>query len=407
MRRHFYSKVFFFYSLFSVILFVIYVSRTIGNQSYNLSDSEEMLKSTFESKSDASSIYILEWTSPYTEPFAFLGHGHEGFKKRGCRYTNCYITSDRSYLKDITKFDVVIFHGPEINKKKDMANMPAIRSPHQKFVFVSMESSHNYPVCSNKFDNYFNWTWTYRLDSDARLGYIYVTDINGTVIGPKKIMHWLRYEDMLPVDVAFKEKLKTKSKAAAWFVSNCDDQSGRMKIALKIKTELEKYNLQLDIYGKCGPFSCPRFNRSECDRKIAETYYFYLAFENSFSEDYVTEKLLHALQNNAVPVVYGAANYSRFMPNGIYLNAMELGVERLVAKMNNLINNPEIYAEYFRWKNHYEYRFTNEDDSAHNEYCGLCALMNDVAKMKEITVVKKFRQWWDNPDLCKHLDLKF
>lgn len=37
-------------------------------------------------------------------------------------------------------------------------------------------------------------------------------------------------------------------------------------------------------------------------------YYFYFSIENSFSEDYVTEKLLHALKHYAIPVVYGGAN---------------------------------------------------------------------------------------------------
>nr|XP_037877562.1 alpha-(1,3)-fucosyltransferase C-like [Bombyx mori] len=67
---------------------------------------------------------------------------------------------------------------------------------------------------------------------------------------------------------------------------------------------------------------------------IREKYYFYLSFENSFGEDYVTEKLLHALEFDAVPVVYGGANYTRFMPEGIYLNARELGAAALAEKMH-------------------------------------------------------------------------
>lgn len=46
----------------------------------------------------------------------------------------------------------------------------------------------------------------------------------------------------------------------------------------------------------------------ECIDIVEENYYFYLAFENS---DYVTEKLMTALDHYTVPVVLGGANYSR------------------------------------------------------------------------------------------------
>ncbi|RVE51644.1 hypothetical protein evm_003776 [Chilo suppressalis] len=343
--------------------------------------------------------YLLEWTSPITEPFIFLDIGQKGFIRRRCHYTNCFVTANRSLLGDIRQFDVILFHGPEINR--NFKNLPVVRSRRQKFVYASMESSHYYPLCSNKMDNYYNWTWTFRLDSDARWGYILVKDRNGTVIGPNKVMHWMKLEEMQPVEPAFKEKLKSKKKAAAWFVSNCNDISGRKQFGDALKMELKNYKLELDVYGKCGSLSCSLEDENECERKIDEVYYFYLAFENSFSEDYVTEKLLHALKNNAVPVVYGGANYSRFMPEGIYLNARDLGVKKLAAKMNELIQDPDKYAEYFRWKNHYSFHSRNEDDSVHNEYCEFCALLNDETRMNEVTIVEKFRDWWNNPNTCR------
>jgi len=58
--------------------------------------------------------------------------------------------------------------------------------------------------------------------------------------------------------------------------------------------ELSKY-IDVDIYGKCGEFSCDR-NR-DCFSDVAEAdYFFYLSFENSFCDDYVTEKLMNPLR---------------------------------------------------------------------------------------------------------------
>ncbi|CAH2980158.1 unnamed protein product [Chilo suppressalis] len=254
--------------------------------------------------------YILQWTSAQNVPFVYMGVGQEGFTSRKCPFTNCIVTPDKNYLSDITKFDVIAFSGPEVIRLQNK-NLPQVRSEKQKYVFASIESSHYYPICSNSLDGFFNWTWTFRLDSEVRWGYMLIKDSNNNTIGPKKIMHWMKVEEMDRVNDEFKDKLRTKTKAAAWFVSNCFDKSGRMDLAIHLKRELKKYDLELDIYGACGTLTCSRDKQDYCHKMLDKTYYFYLSFENSFSEDYVTEKLLHALQNNVVPVVYGGANYTR------------------------------------------------------------------------------------------------
>lgn len=255
--------------------------------------------------------YILQWTSPKNVPLVFMGEGQKGFIERGCPYTNCYVTGNKRYLDDITKYDVVAFSGPEVIRLSQNS-LPTKRSSHQKYVFASIESSDYYPVCSNKYDGYFNWTWTFRLDSEVRWGYFNIWDKNGNIVGPNKIMHWIKLEDMEPISDGFKKQLRTKTKAAAWFVSNCVSKSKREKYTKDLQKALQKYNLVVDVYGKCGPLKCDRSKEKDCNQMLKEQYYFYLSFENSFSEDYVTEKLLNAVENDAVPIVFGAANYTRY-----------------------------------------------------------------------------------------------
>lgn len=255
--------------------------------------------------------YILLWTSARTVPFVFIGEGQKGFVDRKCPFTNCFVTGNKKYLKDITKYDVIAFAGPEVIRMP-MDQLPIKRSPHQKYAFASIESPDYYPVCSNRFDEYFNWTWTFKLDSDVRWGYMVIRDQNNNVVGPNKEMHWIKQEDMDPVSDEFKERLKSKTKAAAWYVSNCHSKSKRELFVKELQKELTKFDLTVDVYGKCGPLQCSRSKEAECFDLIKEKYYFYLSFENSYSEDYVTEKLLNAVWNDAVPVVYGAGNYSRY-----------------------------------------------------------------------------------------------
>lgn len=255
--------------------------------------------------------YILLWTPARHAPFAYIGEGQKGFISRKCPFTNCFVTGNKKYLSDIRKFDVIAFSGSDVIRMNNN-QLPTSRSPHQKYAFASIESSDYYPVCSDKFDGYFNWTWTFRLDSDVRWGYMVIRDKENNIVGPNKVMHWIKHEDMDPVTDTFKEQLKSKSEAAAWFVSNCHSKRNRENFVKELQKELEKFNLKVDVYGTCGPLKCSRDNESECFDLIKKKYYFYLSFENSFSEDYVTEKLLNAVWNDAVPIVYGSANYSRY-----------------------------------------------------------------------------------------------
>lgn len=321
----FYIKVVFFCIIGGVVLFA-YISlrdfadiKLYGIQSgdvlNSLSAISEVSNRSYPIK------YILQWTRPDTQPFVFMGVGQQGFIDRKCAFTNCFVTSDRNLLSDVTEYDVILFHGPELVYVPILnSQFPKKRSPRQKYVFASMESADYYPICSDRLDGFFNWTWSYKLDSDARWGYLLVKDSNNIVIGPNKIMHWMKLEDMEPMSEEFRKKIKSKSKAAAWFVSNCDGRSGRSKFANQLKKELEKYNLVLDVFGKCGTMKCGLEHNKDCDELVSDTYYFYLAFENSFSEDYVTEKLLRALQNDAVPVVFGGANYTRWVLHIVFCN---------------------------------------------------------------------------------------
>ncbi|XP_047995513.1 alpha-(1,3)-fucosyltransferase C-like [Leguminivora glycinivorella] len=330
-----------------------------------------------------------------------MGEGRQGFIERNCKYTNCYVTGDKNLLGDVSKFDVIAFCGPEVSYTPTVKLKPPKRSPHQKYTFASIESAGNYPICSNRLDNFFNWTWTYRLNSESRWGYLVVRDAENKIIGPNIDMHWMKLEDMDPVSEELVVQLRNKTKVAAWFVSHCGTKNRREKFAEKLQQELKPYNLTIDVYGRCGPLSCK--GTEECFQLIKTDYYFYLSFENSFSKDYVTEKLLHALRYNAIPIVYGGANYTRFMPDGIYLNARELGAKELAKKMKYLIDHPEEYKEFFRWTNHYTYYRTTENVET-DDYCSHCAVLNNEEMVKKTSIYKNFKKWWNDPEHCPDFD---
>lgn len=316
MRAPLLRKIFFCASIVTLLICVLFAFRISLNNPFNtvkvFINSKDSKTGVINKNKNPMYKYILQWTSPRNVPFDSMGIGQQGFTSRNCSYTNCIVTSEKYYLNDITDFDVIAFAGPEIVSFPDIF-LPTRRAHHQKYVFASIESSYNYPICSNRFDGFFNWSWTFRLDSDVRWGYMDIKDSNNKIIGPNEVMHWMDLKDMKPVSEEFKQKLKSKRIAAAWFVSNCFDRSGRFLLAQALEHELKKYNLELNVFGDCGKFACPQSRDEICMKMLGETYFFYLSFENSISKDYVTEKLLKALQTNVVPIVFGGANYTRYV----------------------------------------------------------------------------------------------
>lgn len=68
---------------------------------------------------------------------------------------------------------------------------------------------------------------------------------------------------------------------------------------------------QVDIFGNCGRLACPKNDSRRCISLLEKDYFFYLAMENSFDRDYVTEKFSKSLMNGVVPIVFGGADYNR------------------------------------------------------------------------------------------------
>lgn len=253
------------------------------------------------------SMYYILLATKLHAPFEDMPLEQKPFIDRKCAYQNCFFTNDQSYLDDVTDYEVVLFN--PVGIKRNEVHRPEKRTNHQKYVFYSLEASANYPFKS-EYNDFFNWTWTYKFDSDLVCPYIAIRNYNGELIGPKSEMHWMSPREMIPAARSITRKLRRKRIAAAWFVSHCDAISNRAEYVQELKKELHEFGHTVDIYGWCGNMSC---SDQECNARIENYYYFYLSFENSFCTDYVTEKLLHAVEHFAVPIVMGGANYTRYL----------------------------------------------------------------------------------------------
>lgn len=219
-----------------------------------------------------------------------------------CPVSNCILTENKALFGgDLTQFDAVVFDESHFSKYW----IPVPRASSQLYIFTTIESPYNHPACDLVFDDFFNWTFTYRLDSDLRWKYFVVRNISGDIVAPAENVQWSQSEPTVRREI--KAFWKGRTKAVAWIVSNCD-VDGRNQYLTKLQEHLLSYYLQIDIFGECTKRRC---GISGCEKMLRDNYYFYLAFENSESEDYITEKVLHGYDNYVVPIVYGGANYSR------------------------------------------------------------------------------------------------
>lgn len=258
-------------------------------------------------------IYVLVWEAAYVTPEFYKYSGRQYFIDRKCRFQNCFVTDNRSLLSNIMYYDVILFNSV-ILEQPDL-QLPSARSTHQKYIFMSTEPVAMYPI-SKKYNGFFNFTFTYKLDSDVPWRYFVVRNkTSKKVIAPNKDVTWMDIDDMKPISEDIKRKLRSKNKAAAWYASHCSTVGKREDVIEKLKPALARYSLSLDIYGLCGLVGAPmcQYWNESCHIPIEINHYFYLAFENSMCEDYVTEKILTATEHYAIPIVLGGANYSRFV----------------------------------------------------------------------------------------------
>lgn len=167
---------------------------------------------------------------------------------------------------------------------------------------------------------------TYRLDSDIPFTYGYlqpkvsVTNVLTDVFqllflqdqhyhyppGKDELKPWKTFNRSAFLDYLessegnYLKKLAFKPNKALWVASECDRPSKREEVVA-----LLNQNFTVDVAGKCGTFWCGTRSTWYDQNNCEANYKFYLSLENSFCQDYVTEKLFFRLSQNVIPIVWG------------------------------------------------------------------------------------------------------
>ena len=107
------------------------------------------------------------------------------------------------------------------------------------------------------------------------------------------------------------------------------------------------------------PDPCPKESAPECMIYLMNSYKFYLSFENSLCDDYISEKYWKLYHSNVIfnvnllPITRGATEdqFKKVTFPNSYINAYNFkSPKELGETMNFLRNNDTAYLEYFKWK---------------------------------------------------------
>ncbi|XP_039252419.2 3-galactosyl-N-acetylglucosaminide 4-alpha-L-fucosyltransferase FUT3-like isoform X2 [Styela clava] len=240
---------------------------------------------------------------------------------------------------------------------------PAKRSPNQVFVWWAHESPwtvlHYYHYKLKDFNEYFNWTMTYRRDSDV------LASLAPTPSLDYFLYKFGRQNEMKDAELLrrptmskdrFREEIgllmSKKTKMISWVVSDCKDIAGASK-RMQLVNEMTKDGLlDVDRYGKCA--KRPIANDVNVLLETIKKYKFYLSFENSFHcRDYITEKTFYnAIVGGIVPIINGPTkeDVSAILPNGSFIHMDDFENQNKLAEyLKYLDSNDTAYLEYFDW----------------------------------------------------------
>ena len=302
----------------------------------------------------------------------------------GCS-KKCAVTNSR---QELNSSDAILFHCEDIWKYRrslfstvynELNELPPYRDQSQVWVFWSMEPvSHTYGVLP---DDMFNWTAHYRRDS--------------TIFMPYDRFVKKTKDEINTNDLTAHEKLdyfREKTKMAVIVESNCKDQSKRYRLI----GEISKY-IDVDQFGECSNNVICRKDRGleECDKLITH-YKFYLAFENSVCQDYVTEKFWRSvLIRHQIPVIAVSNATAELLPSGSYLNVFDFNsVKELTDKMKEIANNATVYNSYFKWISYYK----RDEEHA---FCKLCSALHENRSAQ----VYHDLEGWTKHDNCAKLSV--
>ncbi|KAF1764494.1 hypothetical protein GCK72_004442 [Caenorhabditis remanei] len=282
--------------------------------------------------------------------------------------TSCIITNKKRHFSNA---HAVLFHSRDIDEKKLGQLKRRTDIP-----YIMMASENPYYANMKKYENYFNWTMTYRRDSDVYYPY-------GALVKTENL-----------ATPNYTEIWTSKTKDTLWLVSNTFYTQNKRK---EVVDKLVSLGMNIDRFGKIymnEPKWCPRNRGPEgCDEKLHSPYKFTIAFENSNCKDYVTEKFWRkAGRYKVVPIVMERKIYKNLgIPDDMYIAIDDYpNLTDFVEHIQKISENETEYIKYHKWRENYRIVDTNEDNYG---FCQLCQKLGKQMTKKKKKSYENLAAW--------------
>uniref|UniRef100_A0A7E4VR68 Fucosyltransferase n=1 Tax=Panagrellus redivivus TaxID=6233 RepID=A0A7E4VR68_PANRE len=339
------------------------VLKVIKNPSNSKSSTKKLPNSkklTIKMSSDATKLpTILEWNpAPWANESRLTSIQSCSFK--------CTYTTNRRLVNDA---HLTIYHmGAD---KCAMAPQPKNTSGLN--VFLNMEAPVHRPFYKYVPTDFFDFTVTYRQDSDIPLFYDKLVKLDGK----KDNDRWK--------DSEVKTAISKKVDSVLWFVSHCNTASMR-----EIYVEELKMHINVNQFGSCNNNGCTK----KCADEKINSHYFYLSLENSVCNDYITEKYFR-MRKLIVPIVF-----DRRVFRGIHTNLINYTIfasdyespKHLANYLKYLIAHPKEYQKYFEWTK--IYKKSPQQYFPPSVWCQMCKVAHQVQDGSYQKKPFNIYNWW-------------
>ncbi|KNC83771.1 hypothetical protein SARC_03995 [Sphaeroforma arctica JP610] len=206
---------------------------------------------------------------------------------------------------------------PTTALKKNLKTSPQVWN-----IAFSMEGEHKYATMSNL--SAFDAEMTYRWASEIKKSYF-------------EFKEYDIFKPAVDFDSAIKE--------VTFLARNCqEDRTAMLDV-------IEPY-IHIAAIGSCRSNTEWDKNIPRSDKKaMLRKYLFHFAWENGVVDDYVTEKVYHALASGTLPVYHGAKNIDSYVPEGSIIKMTDFAsLDELGEYLNILAHDKEAYMKYHEWR---------------------------------------------------------
>lgn len=235
-----------------------------------------------------------------------------------------------------------------------LTSKPPPKPSKQLWLFYSEEAQRSTIVDTNNthiYDGLFNYSISYvrssaANDHDAAFGQRYF----------KKRMPTLTnyYEKKMSMT-------KSEKASALWLVNNCwpyvQSLRGELVLNMSAHMSVRVYT----VHHKCKEKFRKILLKGNENSISYNSYWFYLAFENSLCRDYITEKFWKIITSDSltIPIVLGGCSledYAIVAPPNSYIDVRNFtSAKQLTDHLRYVTENEQAFNYYQQWRNEYEF----------------------------------------------------